>query len=96
MPASAPSPLHIMKLPILIPLTLIPDSRAPSKLPPAATVYRPHRVRRSRMWKIRTRTLAQMISDQASPPNQRPMPTDWAGRLIWLAEEMVSVMPYTR
>ena len=69
-PASAPNPLHIMKLPILIRLTLMPDSLAPSMLPPTETVYRPHRVLVRMTWKIRTRTEAQMISDHASKPNQ--------------------------
>ena len=69
-PASAPNPLHSMKLPILIRLTLIPASLAPSRLPPTETVYRPHLVLVRITWKIRTRTLAQMISDHASKPNQ--------------------------
>ena len=89
-PASAPNPAHIMKLPILIRLTLMPASRAPSRLPPTETVYRPHRVLVRMTWKIRTRTVAQMISDHASAPNQRPSPSDSGGRLICCAEEIVS------
>src|ERR1700683_5147140 len=49
----------IMKLPYLIRPTLMPASRAPSRFPPAEIVYRPHRVRVSTTWKIRTRTTAQ-------------------------------------
>ncbi len=80
-----------MKLPILIPLTLMPASRAPSRLPPTETVYRPHRVRVRITWKIRTRTLAQMISDHASAPNQRPSPSDSSGMFTCCAAEIVSV-----
>ena len=54
-----------MKLPYLIRLTLMPASCAPSRLPPTATVCRPHRVRVSTTWKMATRTTAQTISDQA-------------------------------
>ncbi len=89
-PASAPNPAHNMKLPILIRLTLMPASRAPSRLPPTEIVYRPQRVLVRITWKIRTRTVAQMISDHASPPNQRPTPSDPSGRLICWAEETVS------
>ena len=83
-PATAPNPAHIMKLPILILLTLIPDSLAPSRLPPTETVYRPHRVLVRRTWKMRTRTVAQMISDHASAPNQRPSPRDSGGKVYLL------------
>ena len=89
-PASAASPLHIMKLPILIRLTLMPASRAPSRLPPTEIVYRPHRVRVRTTWKIRTRTVAQMISDQASKPNQWPSPSETGGMFTCCAAEIVS------
>src|SRR4029453_11265487 len=60
-----------------------PDTGSPraSRLPPTEIVYRPHLVRVRITWKIRTRTLAQMISDQASTPNQRPSPSDSDGIL---------------
>ena len=89
-PASAPNPAHIMKLPTLIRLTLIPDSRAPSRLPPTETVYRPHRVLVRMIWKMMTRTVAQMISDHCAAPNQRPSPSETSGRLICWADETVS------
>ena len=49
MPASAPSVLQMMKLPILIPRTLTPLSLAPTRLPPVASVRSPQRVRLSRI-----------------------------------------------
>ena len=61
-----------MKLPYLILATLMPDSRAPSRFPPTATVCSPHLVRVSTTWKIATRMTAQMIADQAYPPFWSP------------------------
>ncbi len=45
-----------MKLPILTLATLMPASLAPTRLPPAAMVCRPQRVRVSTTWKIATST----------------------------------------
>src|SRR5437763_579626 len=53
-----------MKAAYLILATLMPASAAPRLLPPAATVYRPQRVRLRTTWKIATRTTAQVISAQ--------------------------------
>src|ERR1022692_4456396 len=86
-----------MKLPYLILATLMPDSLAPSRLPPTATVCSPHLVRVSTTWKIATRMTAQMIADQAYPPvtlpKNLPMLSAAAGTFTGSAWDVVSMTP---
>ena len=79
-PANAPSTLVIMKFPILILVTLMPASVAPSRFPPTDTVCSPHRVLVSTMWKSATITRHQMSSAQSPAPSQdRIRPSAAAG-----------------
>ena len=89
-----------MKFPYLIRATLMPASRAPSRLPPTATVCSPHRVRVSTMWKMTTSTTAQMNADHpqalvVSLPKNFPMCSAEAGMLTGSPWEVVSTRPYS-
>src|SRR5260370_34118444 len=88
-----------MKLPYLILATLMPDSLAPSRLPPTAMVCRPHLVRVSTIWKNATRASAQMIADHTYPPfwlpRYLPMLCAEAGTFAGVAGEGVSGRPHT-
>ena len=62
-PAKPPSMLQSTKLPILIQRTLTPLSRAPIRLPPVATVWTPHLVRTSTIWRTTTASSAHQNSE---------------------------------
>src|ERR1700761_713519 len=91
-PTSAPNRPVSMKLPYLILATLMPASRAPSRLPPTDTVCSPQRVRVSTTCMMTVSTTAQTNGAQ-SPPSQCTSLVMDGGMLTGEPCEVVSTIP---
>ena len=94
-PASAPRVLQITKLPIFTRRTLTPLSLAPIRLPPVATVWRPHRVRPSQIAITMTTPSAQYTVEYGEPPKKRKNVSP-PGVSTGNPSEMFSVIPFSR
>src|SRR5579875_819314 len=98
-PVNPASTAHNAKLRMMFAFSLIPASFAPRRLPPTATVYSPHFVLLSAIWRAMTIPIAQKSMEYVPPPmtdwNVPPPNTEVPGVVIWIEPEITSVSPYS-